>query len=206
MACSSVFSLPQSSVMWIPKRNQHLIRTSIPTAAGYESSTYPSPEGAAPWTFSDQYVWVGTQAFDAYLSISRALDFRALCGGEERIMRWCVDLAEEGGQRLSKVLGGREIMRVGQDPLGCAMVSRFIFSGIFRDFGELMKARHGRPGERRAPAHGCHAHLCCRQSARVLVPGLPARPQHLRSCVPARWALVRLPALPCSPFFSGATS
>ncbi|WVQ77138.1 hypothetical protein IAR50_006821 [Cryptococcus sp. DSM 104548] len=89
------------AVLYVPTRNQYLIRTSIPTSAGYESTKYPTPGVKAEWEWAKQYRWTGTQDWTPFFSILPAIDFRKnVLGGEKRIMEWCHSLAVEGSKRL----------------------------------------------------------------------------------------------------------
>lgn len=50
--------------------------------------------------------FVGTVDNTRYLCVPAALKFRQeVCGGEEAIMKYCVDLAREGGDRVASILG-----------------------------------------------------------------------------------------------------
>lgn len=49
--------------------------------------------------------WNGTIDYSPVLSTSAALDFRAFCGGEQRINDYCHDLALKGGAIVAATLG-----------------------------------------------------------------------------------------------------
>jgi len=101
------------SALHVPLRNQHLIRSSLPTSHGYQ----PRPvKGHAPIfnplpastksPFIEMFDFVGTVDNTRYLCVPAALKFRQeVCGGEEAIMKYCVDLAREGGDRVASILG-----------------------------------------------------------------------------------------------------
>ncbi|KAH8601765.1 aminotransferase family protein-like protein [Bisporella sp. PMI_857] len=93
------------AVFYVPLRNQHLIRTSIPTSHGYElldRSVFP--KGKSP--FVHLFEFVATIDYTPYLCIPAALNFRdKVCGGEEAIRTYCSDLAERGGKIVSEILG-----------------------------------------------------------------------------------------------------
>ncbi|KAL4259543.1 Pyridoxal phosphate-dependent transferase [Pleurotus pulmonarius] len=93
-----LFSKRGCAVLYVPKRNQHLIKSSIPT-----SHSYVSP-GNAP-TFIQQFDWNGTTDFVPFYSVLPALRFREWLGGEDKINSYCHDLAVAGGKRLAEVLG-----------------------------------------------------------------------------------------------------
>ncbi|KAL7420902.1 hypothetical protein Q5752_004856 [Cryptotrichosporon argae] len=108
------------AVLYVPKRNQALVRTSFPTSAFYESAAYPI-QGRA-WTWTGQYEWSGTVDWAPFLTIPDALAFRRSIGGEHRIMRYCHDLAVRGGRRVAKRWGTR-IMENAEGSLTAAMVT-----------------------------------------------------------------------------------
>lgn len=56
------------------------------------------------------------------MTVSAALDFRQMLGGEERIMAYKHDLAIKGGQAAAQILG-TSIMDVAGNPLTAAMVN-----------------------------------------------------------------------------------
>jgi hypothetical protein len=43
-----------AAFLWVPVRNQYLIRTSFPTSFDYESELYPGT-GKGPWNFVKQF-------------------------------------------------------------------------------------------------------------------------------------------------------
>ena len=88
------------AVFYVPFRNQHLIRTSIPTSHGYQA---PIPSKSP---FVSIFEFVATIDYTPYLCISDALKFRQeVCGGEEVIRNYCKTLAFEGGQIVADILG-----------------------------------------------------------------------------------------------------
>lgn len=120
------------AVFYVPQRNQHLIRSTVPTSHGY----VPLP-GAAPRTnplppsaksvFVNAFEYVGTLDNSPYLCVKDALEFRErVLGGEARIQRYMSSLATEGGAAVSKKLRtwvlGHEHAR-GDSLKHCAMVN-----------------------------------------------------------------------------------
>ncbi|KAJ4479393.1 pyridoxal phosphate-dependent transferase [Lentinula aciculospora] len=97
------------ALLYVPKRNQHIIKASFPT-----SHAYISPEKRDVLNFVEQFEWNGTIDFVPYISASCALDFRAWLGGEHVINAYCHRIALEGGKRLAQILG-TEIIDEGQD-------------------------------------------------------------------------------------------
>ncbi|POS69630.1 aminotransferase [Diaporthe helianthi] len=119
------------AVFYVPRRNQHLIRSTLPTSHGY----VPLP-GATSRTglltpseksvFVNAFEYVGTLDNSPYLCVKDALEFRErVLGGEARIQRYMRSLASEGGASVSGKLGtwvlGRE--NGGDSLKHCAMVN-----------------------------------------------------------------------------------
>lgn len=100
------------AIFHVPVKNQHLIRSSLPTSHGFEP--YPVPGKAKinnplpPSTkskFVEQFEFVGTIDNTPYLCIPEALKFREeVCGGEEKIMRYCTDVVKAGGITVADIL------------------------------------------------------------------------------------------------------
>lgn len=86
-------------MLYVPKRNQHIVKSTFPTSAAYIS-----PKDRTGPNFVEQFEWTGTVDWAPYLSISAALDFRQWLGGEGVINEYCHNLAIEGGKALAKVL------------------------------------------------------------------------------------------------------
>lgn len=91
------------AVFHIPFRNQHLIRTSLPTSHGYQYPNQAPDSGKSP--FVHLFEFVATIDYSPYACIPAALEFRQkVCGGEEAIRKYCFSLAHTGGQRVAKIL------------------------------------------------------------------------------------------------------
>ncbi|KAJ7045044.1 PLP-dependent transferase [Mycena alexandri] len=88
------------AVLYVPLRNQHLIKSSFPISAAYIS-----PSNRTGPNFVEQFDWVATVDFVPYLSVATALDFRKWIGGEEKINAYCRQVAREGSKRLAEILG-----------------------------------------------------------------------------------------------------
>ncbi|WRT70899.1 uncharacterized protein IL334_007898 [Kwoniella shivajii] len=110
------------AVLYVPIRNQYMMRSTFPTSAGYESSRYPTEGMSRPWSFVEQFQWTGTTDWTPLMSITDALEFRRSIGGEKRIMQYCHTLAIQGGKRLRK-RWGTEIMENSKGELTAAMVN-----------------------------------------------------------------------------------
>lgn len=81
------------AALYVPQRNQSLIRASFPVGHYYESRRYPTQGGGHEWAWQKQYDWNGTIDFCPLVTIQDAIEFRRSIGGEERIMAYCHDLA-----------------------------------------------------------------------------------------------------------------
>ncbi|KIK67910.1 hypothetical protein GYMLUDRAFT_155471 [Collybiopsis luxurians FD-317 M1] len=95
-----LFAKRGCALLYVPKRNQHIIRAPFPT-----SYAYISPNDRKGPNFVEQFEWNGTIDFVSYISASCALDFREWLGGEEVINNYCHRIAVEGGKRLAQILG-----------------------------------------------------------------------------------------------------
>jgi selenocysteine lyase/cysteine desulfurase len=93
------------AIFYVPFRNQHLIRTCLPTSHGYQYlSAPPGPTCKTP--FVHLFEFVTTIDYTPYICIHSALDFRKrICGGEEEIRKYCWEMARVGGKRVAEVLG-----------------------------------------------------------------------------------------------------
>jgi len=111
------------AIFYVPLRNQHLIRSSVPTSHGFEAVTKDDLDGIASISqaqgrFADQFKWLATVDQTPYLCVPEAIRFRTeVCGGEERIRDYCLDLAREGGRVIANILG-TEVMENTQQTLG----------------------------------------------------------------------------------------
>lgn len=121
------------AVFHVPKRNQHLIRTSLPTSHGFDplpqegSKEYVNPlmiSGNNKSSFVMLFEFVATLDVSPYLCIEEALKFRKdVCGGEEEIMTYCERISNEGGEKIAEILG-TEIMENGEKSLAkCALTN-----------------------------------------------------------------------------------
>jgi len=88
------------AVLYVPKRNQHIVKTTILPAV-----IYPSPSGETTSAFVSQFFWSGTVDVVPPLSVSAAIKFRSYIGGEQKIISYCHSLAIEGGKALAEVMG-----------------------------------------------------------------------------------------------------
>ncbi|KAG8704522.1 hypothetical protein FRC08_002188 [Ceratobasidium sp. 394] len=88
-----------AAVVYIPKRNQHLIHSTFPTSHDYISLK----SGKKP-DIIHQFEWTGTIDMAPFLSVNHALAFREEIGGEQKINDYCHSLAVKGGEILVGIL------------------------------------------------------------------------------------------------------
>ena len=92
------------AVFHVPARNQHLIRTSLPTSHPYLSpSEKPDPVGKPQ--FVKLFDFVATLDYTPFCCVPAAIEYREELGGEEAIRNYCWDLASQGGKRVAEILG-----------------------------------------------------------------------------------------------------
>lgn len=151
-----------SAVLYVPLRNQHLMRSSLPTSHAFEPRPRPgavrAPNPLPPSdksNFVQQFEFVGTVDNASLLCIPAALEFRlSACGGEGAIMSYCWDLARRGGLAAAEVLG-TEVMDNEEGTLTrqCAMV-------MVRLPIEIRDPEKGTMGVPEAQAPGVQAWIC----------------------------------------------
>ena len=90
-----------------------MIRSSVPTSHGFKpvpregqriiNNPFPPAIGTA---FQELFGFVGTTNNDQYLTVETALEFREkVCGGEDEIIEYCIELARKGGDRVAEAFG-----------------------------------------------------------------------------------------------------
>lgn len=105
-----------AAVLYVPRRNQHLIRTTLPTSWGFIPaptsaktmySVLQDPHSAKTDTpFEELFEFVATTDDSAYICVPAALKFRRdICGGEDAIMDYCQNLANEAADIVAAALG-----------------------------------------------------------------------------------------------------
>ncbi|KAK4051558.1 hypothetical protein OIV83_002698 [Microbotryomycetes sp. JL201] len=91
------------AVLYVSKPYQHLVH-SIPTGHYYRNRLEGKAAEDPAWHL--EFEWNGTIDFSPILSTVDALDFRKdVLGGEERITKYCHELALEGGRAFAEILG-----------------------------------------------------------------------------------------------------
>jgi hypothetical protein len=142
-------------VLYVPKRNQHLMRSSLPTSHYFEPVPRPgvsSLNNPLPSTgkssFVSQFGFVGTLDNGPFLCIPEALRFRReVCGGEQAIMNYCHTLAHDGGQLVARMLG-TEVLDNGEHTLTreCCMVNVRLPLGVTEDGDNAQQGSDAFPG------------------------------------------------------------
>ena len=103
------------AVFHVPRRNQHLIRTTLPTshgfvprprASGTEITNPLMTDSSAKSPFALLFEYVATLDVCPYICVEEALKFRRqVCGGEEKIMTYCEGISSEAGRLAVEILG-----------------------------------------------------------------------------------------------------
>ncbi|KAI0749409.1 PLP-dependent transferase [Daedaleopsis nitida] len=96
------------AVLYVPKRNQYIIKSSIPTSHQYTSPGTSAYEEKGT-NFVMQHEWTGTADMVPVCTIPDALAFREWLGGEKAIYDYCHKTAVEGAKKLAEVMGTRDI-------------------------------------------------------------------------------------------------
>ncbi|KAL7622263.1 hypothetical protein AAE478_007767 [Parahypoxylon ruwenzoriense] len=93
------------AVLYVPYRNQALIRTTYPTAEGYLPHAERETKSSASY-FVNLFDKVSTIDTTPYICVIEALKFRDhVCGGEERVRDYCKTIAREGGELMAAMMG-----------------------------------------------------------------------------------------------------
>ncbi len=98
------------AVFYVPVRNQHLMRSSLPTSHGFiPRSGGPGKVHLPPSSksvFVNNFEFVGTIDNTNYLCIAEAIKWREeVCGGERAIIDHNINLTRSGGKAIAKILG-----------------------------------------------------------------------------------------------------
>lgn len=96
-----LYSKRSCAVLYIPFRNQHIIKTTVPTSNYY----IPLAKRNGNPNILEQFEWIGTLDYAPFLSVLEAIKFREWLGGERKINEYCHDLAVKGGRIVAEILG-----------------------------------------------------------------------------------------------------
>ena len=117
----------------VPKCNQHLIRSSLPTSHGFEplptegDAEIVNPlmvKASAKSKFELVFEFVATVDVSPYLCIKEALKFRReVCGGEEKIMQYCIDISNTAGRVAAEIFGTEVMENADKTLTDCSMTN-----------------------------------------------------------------------------------
>ncbi|KAJ9602973.1 hypothetical protein H2200_012753 [Cladophialophora chaetospira] len=110
--CHKWLFVPRSvAAFFVPKRNQHLIRTTLPTSHYFQqqgsNDVYnPMPTSEETNPMIKQFEYFGTIDGAPYCCIEEAIRFRnEVCGGQVAIQEYCTSLAREAERIFVNTLG-----------------------------------------------------------------------------------------------------
>lgn len=103
------------ALFYVPVRNQHLMRTTLPTSHGFVPLPTDGPQIISPLppsakgAFVASFEFVGTIDNSPYVSVPAAIEFRKACtwqgkSGEEAIMAYTHDQARKAGKVVAEIL------------------------------------------------------------------------------------------------------
>lgn len=102
------------AIFHVPLRNQHLMRSTLPTSHGFvpipvpgsAPAINPLPPSSVPKSaFETAFEFVGTIDNAPYLCIPTAIRWREIIGGEASIQEYCWTLAKDGTKKAAAILG-----------------------------------------------------------------------------------------------------
>ncbi|KAI2641314.1 PLP-dependent transferase [Xylaria nigripes] len=120
--------VPRScALFYVPVRNQHMIRTTLPTSLGYASKSgtrfNPLPPSDKP-AFVQNFEFVGTMDTSPFVCVKKAIDWRErVLGGEARIREYNQVLAREGGKIIARILGTEVLDNKSRTISSCSMTN-----------------------------------------------------------------------------------
>jgi hercynylcysteine S-oxide lyase len=123
-------SVPRGcAVFYVPKRNQHLIRSTLPTSHGFvptsEEKKVPNPlPPNSKSEFVNNFEFIGTIDNTNYLVVADSIAWREkVCGGEDAIISYSTNLAKEGGKAVAKILGTAVMDNSTETLTNCCLVN-----------------------------------------------------------------------------------
>ncbi|KAH7128663.1 pyridoxal phosphate-dependent transferase [Dendryphion nanum] len=117
-----------SAVFHVPLRNQHLLRSTLPTSHGFIPVPKPGRKIAtplpvvgvkSPWVTAFEFV--GTIDSAPYLCVPTALAYRERLGGESRIQSYCHALARAAAHRTASLFGTAVLDNSTQSHTNCCL-------------------------------------------------------------------------------------
>ena len=129
--CHKWLHVPRGcAVFYVPLRNQHLIRSTVPTSHGFVPKVAGGaalfnrlPHSDKP-EFVNNFEFVGTVDNAPYLCVKDGIKWREeVLGGEERIIAALTELARTGGKKVAGILGTKILDNEEQSLTRCSMVN-----------------------------------------------------------------------------------
>jgi len=140
--CHKWLHVPRGcAVFYVPIRNQHLMRSSLPTSHGFVPKLRPGQtQRPKPISlksssqFLNQFNFIGTLDNSPYLCVKDSIKWRQeVLGGEERILEYQRELARKGGKIVADILGTSILENKEGCLTDCAMVNVPLPFGIMPD-------------------------------------------------------------------------
>ncbi|KAJ5986009.1 hypothetical protein N7522_013205 [Penicillium canescens] len=122
--CHKWLFTPRScAVFYVPERNQAMIRSTLPTSHGFIARSQENSCVNAT-DFVSNFDFVGTTDSVPFLTVPEAIQWRqTVCGGEDKIRQYCIQLSRKGGQRVAEILGTKILDNVSHSLTECCMVN-----------------------------------------------------------------------------------
>ncbi|KAJ5771433.1 uncharacterized protein N7511_003484 [Penicillium nucicola] len=122
--CHKWLFTPRScAVLYVPERNQAMIRSTLPTSHGFVPQLHGIP-CAKETGFVSNFDFVGTTDSVSFLTVPEAIQWRhTTCGGEDKIRQYCIQLTRKGGQRVAEILETKVLDNVSHSLTECCMVN-----------------------------------------------------------------------------------
>lgn len=116
------------AVFYVPVRNQHMVRSSLPTSHGFKARGLVKVQEPIPPTatsdFLNNFEYTGTIDCTNYLVVKDAIKWREqVCGGEKAIIDYNSNLAREGGKAVAKILGTKILDNSSETLTNCCLVN-----------------------------------------------------------------------------------
>lgn len=137
--CHKWLFVPRSCcALYVPTRNQAMIRSTLPTSHSYKLPSHSDSIGlkkensylmkrsdATPKSdFVEMFDYIGTVDNSAFVCVAEAIKFRKeVCGGEKAIMSYNQILAKTGGARVASILDTYVLDNKTETLTNCAMVN-----------------------------------------------------------------------------------
>ncbi|KAI1455056.1 aminotransferase family protein-like protein [Annulohypoxylon moriforme] len=135
--CYKWFMVPRGcAILYVPYRNQTLIRTTYPTAEGYQPATQREMQSQNSY-FVNLFEKVSTIDTTPYICVIKSSQFRdQVCGGEERIRDYCINMAKEGGELMAAMLGTNILENEAGTLRNCSFINVRLPLEVVKESGE----------------------------------------------------------------------